>query len=101
MCIQAATAVDFLLRHDGLDAFSASSFSAGTYAAVLGRLRLVAGILPSRTRSAQEWQRDPLLERQPGLGDRFTEEAQRHINGVVSKNEKYNMFGFGGIKQPF
>ena len=27
--------------------------------------------------------------------------AQRHINGVVSKNNKYNNFGFGGIKRPF
>ena len=26
---------------------------------------------------------------------------QRHINGVVSKNTKYNNFGFGGIKRPF
>ena len=27
--------------------------------------------------------------------------SQRHINGVVSKNKSYNMFGFGGIKRPF
>ena len=27
--------------------------------------------------------------------------AQRHINGVVSNNNKYTNFGFGGIKWPF
>ena len=27
--------------------------------------------------------------------------AQRHINGVVSKNNKYNNVGFGWIKRPF
>ena len=27
--------------------------------------------------------------------------CQRHINGVVSKNNKYNNFGVGGIKGPF
>ena len=27
--------------------------------------------------------------------------AQRHMNGVVSNNNKYNNFGFGGIKRPF
>ena len=27
--------------------------------------------------------------------------AQRHINGVVSKNKTFNNFGFGGIKRPF
>ena len=26
---------------------------------------------------------------------------QRHINGVVSKKEKYDNFGFGGIQRPF
>ena len=27
--------------------------------------------------------------------------TQRHINGVVSNNNKYNNVGFGGIKRPF
>ena len=26
---------------------------------------------------------------------------QRHLNGAVSNSNKYNNFGFGGIKQPF
>ena len=26
---------------------------------------------------------------------------QRHTNGVVSNNKRYDTFGFGGIKRPF
>ena len=36
-----------------------------------------------------------------GSETRFPALPQRHINGVVSKNNKYNYFGFGGIKRPF
>ena len=29
------------------------------------------------------------------------QESQRHINGVVSNNNNYDIFGIGGIKRPF
>ena len=43
----------------------------------------------------------PLHLHHAGLRDEGEHLCQRHINKVVSNNNKYENFGFGGIKRPF